>query len=225
MTRPASTSPFTLPLHPGNQVLQSFGTVGRFRVLVCGGDGTVGWVHYIVHYIVHCTVHCMVHCMLHSMVHSMVHCMVHSMLHSTVHDVQVLSLLDGAGLEYTPPLAILPLGTGNDLARALGWGKAPALRAARDWVGVLEEVERAQVTAANTYYDSTPYGSAPYGSLLLDCGCTYCGCTYYGAGGASTLSPNHPCLCDPHPVLVHQRPYLVGHMFRARQLVHTTTTT
>ena len=74
------------------EVLQSFGTAGRFRVLACGGDGTVGWV---------------------------------------------LSLLDAAGLEYAPPLAILPLGTGNDLARALGWGgKHPA----RDWVNVLEEV-------------------------------------------------------------------------------------
>ena len=86
-------------LDQGNaeDVLQSFGTVGRFRVLACGGDGTIGWV---------------------------------------------LSLLDGAGLEYTPPLAILPLGTGNDLARALGWGSR---HNARDWGSVLEEVERAQV--------------------------------------------------------------------------------
>lgn len=98
------------------EVLQSFGTVGRFRVLVCGGDGTVGWV---------------------------------------------LSLLDGAGLEYTPPLAILPLGTGNDLARALGWGKVPALRAARDWVSVLEEVERAQVALLDRWQVSIEHARSP----------------------------------------------------------------
>lgn len=98
------------------EVLQSFGTVGRFRVLVCGGDGTVGWV---------------------------------------------LSLLDGAGLEYTPPLAILPLGTGNDLARALGWGKVPALRSPRDWVSVLEEVERAQVALLDRWQVSIEHARSP----------------------------------------------------------------
>ena len=77
--------------------LQSFRSVGRFRVLVCGGDGTVGWV---------------------------------------------LSLLDDANLEYTPPVAILPLGTGNDLARALGWG---GRHPGRSFIPLLEEVDSAQV--------------------------------------------------------------------------------
>ena len=82
--------------------LQSFRSVGRFRVLVCGGDGTVSWV---------------------------------------------LSLLDAAALESTPPVAVLPLGTGNDLARALGWGggRGEWAGGARDLMSTLEEVERAQV--------------------------------------------------------------------------------
>ncbi|VDO88502.1 unnamed protein product [Heligmosomoides polygyrus] len=59
--------------------LSFFDALDCFRVLVCGGDGTVGWV---------------------------------------------LGAFDRLGLHNKCQLAILPLGTGNDLARVLGWGHA-----------------------------------------------------------------------------------------------------
>ncbi|XP_062371681.1 diacylglycerol kinase delta isoform X6 [Sardina pilchardus] len=58
----------------GLRLFQKFVT---FRVIVCGGDGSVGWV---------------------------------------------LSELDKLGLHKQCQLGVLPLGTGNDLARVLGWG-------------------------------------------------------------------------------------------------------
>ncbi|XP_047629753.1 diacylglycerol kinase delta isoform X2 [Phacochoerus africanus] len=62
--------------HLGLRLFQKFDT---FRILVCGGDGSVGWV---------------------------------------------LSEIDSLNLHKQCQLGVLPLGTGNDLARVLGWGSA-----------------------------------------------------------------------------------------------------
>lgn len=82
--------------------LELFSKVRYFRVLVCGGDGTVSWV---------------------------------------------LDAIERHNFESPPPVAILPLGTGNDLSRVLQWGRGFSMF---DGLGglstLLQDIDHAAVT-------------------------------------------------------------------------------
>lgn len=77
-----------------------FRNVPKYKILVCGGDGTVGWV---------------------------------------------LQCLDNVGQDavcQSPPIAVLPIGTGNDLARVLRWG--PGYTGNEDLSVLLQDVVEAE---------------------------------------------------------------------------------
>ncbi|KAK2151392.1 hypothetical protein LSH36_365g05036 [Paralvinella palmiformis] len=78
--------------------LRLFQNFESFRVLVCGGDGSIGWV---------------------------------------------LNEIDKLGLHKMCQVGVLPLGTGNDLARVLGWGSA--FDDDTELSPVLDKLEHAQI--------------------------------------------------------------------------------
>ncbi|XP_020286623.1 diacylglycerol kinase 1 isoform X2 [Pseudomyrmex gracilis] len=105
------------------QGLQMFKDVDNFKVICCGGDGTVGWV---------------------------------------------LETMDRVKFEKQPAVGVIPLGTGNDLARCLRWGGGYEGEAVHKVLKKIEKAEQVmmdrwqiEVTNQNeekkTNQDSIPY--------------------------------------------------------------------
>ncbi|KAK3094795.1 hypothetical protein FSP39_006352 [Pinctada imbricata] len=97
--------------HPGLRLFQKF---DQFRILVCGGDGSVGWV---------------------------------------------LSEIDKLELHKQCQIGVLPFGTGNDLARVLGWGST--FDADTQLPVILEKLEHSQIKMLDRWSIWTYEGSMP----------------------------------------------------------------
>ncbi|KAL8216032.1 hypothetical protein R6Q57_022869 [Mikania cordata] len=99
---------FELSSTEGPEVgLYLFRKVPNFRILVSGGDGTVGWV---------------------------------------------LDTIEKQNFVSPPPVAILPAGTGNDLARVLGWGGGlGSVDRQSGLCSMLQEIEHAAVTVLDRW--------------------------------------------------------------------------
>ncbi|GAY48232.1 hypothetical protein CUMW_110160 [Citrus unshiu] len=94
---------FELSASQGPEVgLELFSNFQYFRVLVCGGDGTVAWV---------------------------------------------LNAIEKRNFESPPPVAVLPLGTGNDMSRVLQWGRGFSMVDGHGGLStILNDIEHAAVT-------------------------------------------------------------------------------
>ncbi|XP_013412393.1 diacylglycerol kinase delta isoform X2 [Lingula anatina] len=100
--------------------LRLFQNFDPFRILVCGGDGSMGWV---------------------------------------------LSEIDKMELHKQCQVGVLPLGTGNDLARVLGWGGA--LDDDTQLPAVLEKLEHSQIKMLDRWSIMTYEASMPPPRSLL----------------------------------------------------------
>lgn len=134
----------TVPASSPEPALSVFGGLPGARVLVVGGDGTVGWVLAAL-----------------------------DRLSAETDTARAAALAAGTPPPppfHPPPVAVLPLGTGNDLARVLGWGGG--LGALRDAAGgggldgLLADVDASVLTLVDRWRVTvTPLDAGASGGL------------------------------------------------------------
>jgi len=90
--------------------LEAFKTTRNLRILVAGGDGSVGWV---------------------------------------------LATMDKLQINPFPPIAVLPLGTGNDLARTLKWGGGYSSESLQMFLRLTENAETVALDRWNVRLQTT----------------------------------------------------------------------
>lgn len=114
---------FELSASQGPEVgLQLFQNVKHFRILVCGGDGTVAWV---------------------------------------------LDAIEKQNYESPPPVAILPLGTGNDLSRVTRWGGGLSSVEGQGGIcALLNDVDHAAVMVLDRWNVTIKEKNGPQGQCI-----------------------------------------------------------
>uniref|UniRef100_A0A6G1S8F4 Diacylglycerol kinase n=1 Tax=Aceria tosichella TaxID=561515 RepID=A0A6G1S8F4_9ACAR len=119
----------------------------------------------------------------------------------------ILSHLDDVGMSNRIPVAVLPLGTGNDLARALGWGGgyadepiAKVLAQVRDsdivhldrWNLHVERNHEATPNSPNEFSSTSSGGNLEFSSSPSISSSP----SYYGATNATTITASNASMMD-----------------------------